>query len=55
MADIYRGRELLPGHCRRGPLIVEEATTTVFAGPRDTLSVEAAGNFDIALRQGAAS
>jgi N-methylhydantoinase A len=49
MADIYRGRELLPGHCRRGPLIVEEETTTLFAGPRDILKVDASGNFAINL------
>ena len=28
---------------------MEEATTTVFAGPGDTLRVDAAGNFDITL------
>jgi N-methylhydantoinase A len=49
MADIYRGRELLPGHCRRGPLIVEEETTTLFAGPRDVVQVDASGNFTINL------
>ena len=54
-AKVYAGADLRPGHVLDGPLIVEEVTTTVFAGPRDTLSVDAAGNFDIALRQGAAS
>ena len=49
MADIYRGRELLPGHSCRGPLIVEEETTTLFAGPRDVLQVDASGNFTINL------
>jgi N-methylhydantoinase A len=53
-AKVYVGADLRPGHALDGPLIVEEATTTVFAGPRDTLTVDAAGNFDIALRQGAA-
>jgi N-methylhydantoinase A len=49
MADIYRGRELLPGHDCRGPLIVEEETTTLFVGPRDALQVDASGNFAINL------
>ena len=49
MPDIYRGRELLPGHCCRGPLIVEEETTTLFVGPRDALQVDASGNFAINL------
>ena len=49
MADIYRGRELLPGHICRGPLIVEEETTTLFVGPRDDLRVDASGNFAINL------
>jgi N-methylhydantoinase A len=49
MADIYRGRELLPGHSCRGPLIVEEETTTLFVGPRDDLRVDASGNFAINL------
>lgn len=48
-ADIYRGRELLPGHSRRGPLIVEEETTTLFVGPGDVLQVDASGNFTINL------
>lgn len=50
-ARIYAGADLRPGHRLTGPLIVEEVTTTVFAGPRDTLTVDDAGNFDIALEQ----
>ncbi|HKU96104.1 MAG TPA: hydantoinase/oxoprolinase family protein [Vineibacter sp.] len=46
---VYSGADLRPGHRLSGPLIVEETTTTVFVGARDTLSVDAAGNFDIAL------
>lgn len=53
-AKVYAGADLRPGHTLTGPLIVEETTTTVFAGPRDILTVDAAGNFDIALQQGAA-
>ena len=48
-AKIYAGADLWPGHVLQGPLVVEEATTTVFAGPRDRLTVDTAGNFDIAL------
>jgi N-methylhydantoinase A len=49
MADIYRGRDLSPGHTCRGPLIVEEETTTLFAGYLDVLQVDASGNFVINL------
>jgi N-methylhydantoinase A len=49
VADIYRGRDLRPGHTCHGPLIVEEETTTLFAGPRDVLHVDASGNFGITL------
>ncbi|WP_255468432.1 hydantoinase/oxoprolinase family protein [Reyranella sp. CPCC 100927] len=47
--NVYRGADLRPGHRLSGPLIVEEATTTVFVGARDVLGVDTAGNFDIAL------
>ena len=49
MADIYHGRELLPGHSCRGPLIVEEETTTLFIGPHDELEVDPSDNFAIIL------
>jgi N-methylhydantoinase A len=44
---VYDGRMLGPGHVLDGPLIVDEATTTVFAGPGDRLSVDVMGNFRI--------
>jgi N-methylhydantoinase A len=28
-----------------GPLLIEEATTTIFAGPGDRVTVDAAGNY----------
>ena len=46
---IYRGREMLPGHVIEGPLIVEEATTTILVGPHDRLSVDNAGNYAVEL------
>ena len=49
MIDIYRGDQLRPGHMRRGPLIVEEETTTLFIGPDDLLKVDPASNFTIHL------
>jgi N-methylhydantoinase A len=49
MADIYHGRELLPGHSCRGPLIVEEETTTLFIGPHDEMEVDPSDNFAIIL------
>ena len=49
MIDIYRGDQLRPGHMRRGPLIVEEETTTLFIGPDDLLKVDPIGNFVIHL------
>jgi len=49
MIDIYRGDQLRPGHVLRGPLIVEEETTTLLIGPGDILKVDAAGNFAIHL------
>ena len=42
---VYAGSDLLPGHRLTGPLLVEEATTTVLASPGDELSVDATGNF----------
>ena len=48
-APIYAGSDLAPGHELVGPLVIEEETTTVFAGPGDRLSVDAAGNYLIDL------
>jgi N-methylhydantoinase A len=45
----YDGAFLAPGHQLLGPAVVEEATTTVLAGPDDRLAVDAAGNFVITL------
>jgi N-methylhydantoinase A len=47
---VFAGAHLAPGHRLSGPLIVEEATTTVVVGPGDILTVDASGNFDIAVR-----
>jgi N-methylhydantoinase A len=49
MTAIYRGAALRPGHELKGPLIVEEETTTLFIGGDDTLRVDAAGNFAVEL------
>jgi N-methylhydantoinase A len=49
MTPVYAGADLRPGHRLAGPLIVSEATTTVFVGPRDRLEVDAADNFVIHL------
>ncbi len=46
---IYAGADLGPGHRLSGPLLVEEVTTTVLAGPDDVLVVDAAGSFLIEL------
>ena len=46
---VYTGADLRPGFCRDGPLLVEELTTTVFVGPKDRLSVDAADNFLIEI------
>jgi N-methylhydantoinase A len=46
---IYEGASLAPGHTITGPAIVNEATTTVLVGAGDTLTVDAAANFSIAL------
>jgi N-methylhydantoinase A len=54
MTDIYRGEDLRPGHVCAGPLVVEEATTTLFIGPHDVLQVDASGNFAIDLADGEA-
>jgi N-methylhydantoinase A len=48
-AAIYRGIDLAPGHELAGPLLVEEATTTLFVGAGDTLRVAATGDYLIEL------
>ena len=44
---VYDGAELRPGHRIAGPAVIEERTTTVLAGPGDTLAVDDDGNFYI--------
>lgn len=44
---VYRGADLHPGHALDGPLLIEEATTTIFAGPLDRVEVDAGGNYVI--------
>jgi len=46
---VFARADLAPGHRFTGPLIVEEATTTVVVGPGDILAVDASGNFDITV------
>ncbi len=47
---VYLGNELGVGHALLGPLIIEERTMTLYAGPEDHVSVDASGNFLIDLR-----
>jgi N-methylhydantoinase A len=47
---VYDGGGLGAGHALQGPLIIEERTMTLFAGPDDHVTVDAAGNFLIELR-----
>ena len=44
---VYDGGDLLSGMNVAGPLLVEEATTTVLAGPTARVSVDPTGNFAI--------
>jgi N-methylhydantoinase A len=48
---VYAGADLRAGHALRGPLLVEELTTTVLVGPADELTVEPGGSFVIGLRE----
>ena len=41
---VYRGADLQPGHRLEGPLLVEERTTTVVAGPGDRIEVLPSGD-----------
>ncbi len=47
--DVYAGADLRPGQRLYGPIIVEEATTTMLVGPGDVASVDPSGNFVIDL------
>ncbi len=42
---IYDGADLAPGCKLKGPLLVEERTTTAFVGPADTLEVDSRDDF----------
>jgi N-methylhydantoinase A len=46
---VFAGADLAPGHRLAGPLLVEEHTTTVLAGPHDVLVVDPAGEFLVEL------
>ena len=48
-APVYAGIDLVPGHVLAGPLVVEEQTTTIFAGPGDRVDIDHAGNYLIHL------
>jgi N-methylhydantoinase A len=50
--SVYRGADLAYGHCFAGPAIIEEATTTVFVGPDDRVSVDPRNNYIITFDQG---
>ena len=41
---VYRGSDLRPGHRLEGPLLVEERTTTVVAGPGDRVEILPSGD-----------
>ncbi len=47
---VYRGNDLGAGQKLQGPLIIEEETTTLFAGPDDHVHVDPARNYLIELR-----
>jgi N-methylhydantoinase A len=46
---IYEGTLLRPGHRIDGPLVVQETTTTIFAGRGDVVNVDASGNYLIEI------
>ncbi len=47
---VYLGNDLGAGHTMQGPLVIEEQTMTLYAGPDDHVSVDRAGNYLIELR-----
>jgi N-methylhydantoinase A len=47
---VYRGADLGAGHAFAGPLVIEEHTMTLYAGPNDQVGVDKAGNYVIDLR-----
>jgi N-methylhydantoinase A len=46
---VFAGADLKPGQRIAGPCLIEEETTTIFAGPRDRVAVDAHGNYAIDL------
>ena len=48
---IYRGADLAPGHTLEGPVLIEEETTTIFAGPGDRVEVDPRANYLLHLGQ----
>ena len=46
---VYRADSLAPGITLDGPLLIEEATTTIHAGPRDHVTIDRFGNYLISL------
>jgi N-methylhydantoinase A len=49
-AAVHVGSGLLPGMRLEGPLIIEEATTTLVAGPGDKVRVDRFGDFVVEVR-----
>jgi N-methylhydantoinase A len=46
---VFDGDVLQPGHCVEGPAVVETTDTTVVVRPRQSLLVDAFGNFELAV------
>ena len=46
---VFSGDRLSPGHAMVGPLLIEERTTTIFAGPGDAVAVDPTGDYRITL------
>ena len=46
---VYQADSLAPGMTLDGPLLIEEATTTIHAGPRDHVTIDRYGNYLITL------
>ena len=46
---VYRGDDLAAGITLDGPVLIEEQTTTVYAGPGDRVEIDRCGNYMLAL------
>lgn len=46
---VYQADSLAPGMVLDGPLLIEEATTTIHVGPRDRVTIDRFGNYLISL------